>query len=48
MGADAAGSEKAACHSDLADDDSAQAIQSKRLDPVTLEPIEGASGASGA
>ncbi|MFK7895506.1 MAG: phosphomethylpyrimidine synthase ThiC [Myxococcota bacterium] len=43
MGADA---DKAACHSDLADDNSAQAIQSQRLDPETLEPIEGASGSS--
>ena len=29
---------KAACHSDLLDDDSAQHLQSERLDPETLEP----------
>jgi len=30
----------AACHSDVADDDTAREIQSTRLDPVTLEPLE--------
>ena len=34
---------KAACHSDVVDDDAAQHLQSERLDPVTLEPLEGAS-----
>jgi phosphomethylpyrimidine synthase len=32
---------KAACHSDLADDDTARRLQAKRLDPVTLEPLAG-------
>ncbi|MBW2426327.1 MAG: phosphomethylpyrimidine synthase ThiC [Deltaproteobacteria bacterium] len=31
---------RAACHSDLVDDDAAQNLQSERLDPVTLEPLE--------
>jgi phosphomethylpyrimidine synthase len=31
---------RAACHSDLVDDDAAQSLQSERLDPVTLEPLE--------
>ncbi|MEZ4279922.1 MAG: phosphomethylpyrimidine synthase ThiC [Myxococcota bacterium] len=31
--------QKAACHSDVADDAIAQQIQAERLDPVTLEPI---------
>jgi len=32
---------KAACHSDLLDDDAAQHLQSERLDPQTLEPQDG-------
>ena len=32
--------QKAACHSDLADDDSAQQIQEQRLDPETLAPLQ--------
>jgi len=32
---------KAACHSDLLDDDAAQHLQSGRLDPETLEPQDG-------
>ena len=36
---------KAACHSDLLDDDAAQHLQSERLDPVTLEPQDPAPGA---
>ena len=31
--------EKAACHSDLASDEAARQIQTKRLDPTTLEPV---------
>jgi phosphomethylpyrimidine synthase len=31
---------RAACHSDLVDEDAAQNLQSERLDPVTLEPLE--------
>jgi phosphomethylpyrimidine synthase len=34
---------KAACHSDLADDEVAQHLQSERLDPITLEPLDGAT-----
>jgi phosphomethylpyrimidine synthase len=34
---------KAACHSDLVADDVAQHLQSERLDPLTLEPIDGAT-----
>ena len=34
---------KAACHSDLVDDGSAQHLQSERLDPETLEPQDGAA-----
>jgi phosphomethylpyrimidine synthase len=33
--------EKAACHSDRADDDTAQRLQRTRLDPVTLDPVDG-------
>jgi phosphomethylpyrimidine synthase len=32
---------KAACHSDILDDDAAQHLQSERLDPETLEPQDG-------
>jgi len=32
---------RAACHSELVDDEAAQRIQSERLDPVTLEPLDG-------
>jgi len=32
---------KAACHSDLLDDDAAQHLQTERLDPETLEPQDG-------
>ena len=31
---------KAACHSDLVDNEAAAHLQSERLDPVTLEPLE--------
>jgi len=34
---------KAACHSDVVDDSTAQHLQSERLDPVSLEPLDGAS-----
>jgi phosphomethylpyrimidine synthase len=34
---------KAACHSDLIDDDAAQHLQTERLDPETLEPQDGAT-----
>jgi phosphomethylpyrimidine synthase len=34
---------KAACHSDLVDDDAAVHLQSERLDPETLEPLDGAT-----
>jgi phosphomethylpyrimidine synthase len=37
---------KAACHSDLVDGDSASHLQSERLDPETLEPLEQASTTS--
>ena len=37
MGADTG--RRAACHSDLVDDDTAGSIQAGRLDPATLEPI---------
>jgi phosphomethylpyrimidine synthase len=33
--------DKAPCHSDLADDEAAQHLQAERLDPETLEPIDG-------
>ena len=35
-----AAGQKAACHSDVADDTAAQHLQSERLDPLTLEPLE--------
>ncbi len=38
MGADEGG--RAACHSDVADDDAARTLQAVALDPVTLEPLE--------
>ncbi|MHA7836472.1 MAG: phosphomethylpyrimidine synthase ThiC [bacterium] len=34
---------KAACHSDLVDDDSARHLQDERLDPLTLQPLDGAN-----
>ncbi len=34
---------RAACHSDLVDDESAQRLQTERLDPVSLEPLDGAN-----
>ena len=34
---------RAACHSDLVDDESAQHLQAQKLDPETLEPIDGAA-----
>jgi phosphomethylpyrimidine synthase len=37
---------KAACHSDLLDDDSAQHLQSERLDPETLEPQDRTAASS--
>ena len=39
---------KAACHSDLADESSAQNLQADRLDPVTLKPLDGADALTGA
>jgi phosphomethylpyrimidine synthase len=39
---------KAACHSDLADESSAQNLQADRLDPVTLKPLDGADAPSSA
>ena len=35
--------QKAACHSDVADDSVAQQIQAERLDPLTLEPLSARS-----
>ncbi|MEZ4214844.1 MAG: phosphomethylpyrimidine synthase [Myxococcota bacterium] len=37
---------KAACHSDVADEDAARELQSRKLDPVTLEPIDPAADAA--
>jgi len=37
---------KAACHSDLLDDDDAQHLQSERLDPETLEPQDSTAASS--
>jgi phosphomethylpyrimidine synthase len=34
---------KAACHSDLVEEEVAQHLQAERLDPVTLEPLDGAT-----
>jgi phosphomethylpyrimidine synthase len=39
---------KAACHSDLADDQSAQNLQAQRLDPETLEPLDANASHDGA
>jgi len=39
----AAPGQKAACHSDVADGEVAQHLQAERLDPLTLEPLEGPS-----
>ena len=41
-GMDAQAGHKASCHSDVADDEIAHAIQASRLDPVTLESLAGA------
>jgi len=40
QGAMAKAGRKAACHSDLVDDEAAAHLQNERLDPVTLEPLE--------
>ena len=34
---------KASCHSDLIDDEAAKQLQSDRLDPLTLEPLDDAT-----